>query len=243
MTGLARKLVGSIRKPVSPTRDPADPYPGPVARSSEPARQRIIEVAERLFAERGIEGPTLREIGVAAQQRNNSAVQYHFGDRMGLLAAVLTPHLDQLDRERERTLRELDAAGAASLDALVGVLVRPLAAKLAEPSGVRYLQIQAALLGTGPNQSLAPDTLRPWGRPAVRSLVQRIGLLVEPVDAAEGEARRLLVVTMVFNGLANFASAHAPADGPECELLVRTLCDSISAVLLRPSVVAPGLAP
>ena len=48
------------------------------------ARELIIVAAERLIAERGVDVP-LRDIAAAAGQRNNSAVQYHFGSRDGLI--------------------------------------------------------------------------------------------------------------------------------------------------------------
>src|SRR4051794_41890454 len=48
-------------------------------------KEQIVLAAEALFAERGIEGVSLRQIGAAAGNGNNSAVQYHFGtkDRLG----------------------------------------------------------------------------------------------------------------------------------------------------------------
>uniref|UniRef100_UPI0035C6F61D TetR family transcriptional regulator n=5 Tax=Nocardia seriolae TaxID=37332 RepID=UPI0035C6F61D len=48
------------------------------------ARERIILAAEQLIAERGPAVP-LRDIAAAAGQRNNSAIQYHFGSRDGLV--------------------------------------------------------------------------------------------------------------------------------------------------------------
>ena len=60
--------------------------------NAEPnGREALIEAARALFAERGIEGVSIRELGRAAEQRNNNAVQYHFGDRGALLLAVLGP--------------------------------------------------------------------------------------------------------------------------------------------------------
>ena len=44
-------------------------------------KEQIVLAAEGLFAERGIEGVSLRQIGTAAGNGNNSAVQYHFGTK------------------------------------------------------------------------------------------------------------------------------------------------------------------
>ena len=57
----------------------------PPSPKAQDGRERIIVAAERLIAERGIDVP-LRDIAVAADQRNNSAVQYHFGSRDGDVA-------------------------------------------------------------------------------------------------------------------------------------------------------------
>ena len=58
-------------------------------RMSAGARLAIVRAAEELFASEGIEGPSLREIARRAGQGNTNAAQYHFGDRDGLLLAVL----------------------------------------------------------------------------------------------------------------------------------------------------------
>ena len=66
-------------------------------------KEQIVLVAERLFAARGIEGVSLRQIGAAAGNGNNSAVQYHFGTKDRLVQAVFEYRLPRL-RERGAVL-------------------------------------------------------------------------------------------------------------------------------------------
>src|SRR5215470_8750592 len=60
-----------------------------VARRGEDTKQRLLDAAERLFAERGVDGVSLREVNAAAGERNNAALYYHFHDRDGLVRAIV----------------------------------------------------------------------------------------------------------------------------------------------------------
>src|SRR6185295_19012248 len=51
-------------------------------------RERLIASAARLFGARGFKGVTVREICHAARA-NVAAVNYHFGDKLGLYREVL----------------------------------------------------------------------------------------------------------------------------------------------------------
>ncbi len=105
-------------------------------------REELIRAAERLFASRGIDGVSLREITRAAGQRNTSALQYHFGDRPSLLQAVIDKHRADTEPRRHALLDQCEAESGGDLRALAAALVLPLAAKLADPDGGRaYLQI------------------------------------------------------------------------------------------------------
>ncbi|HEY9563426.1 MAG TPA: helix-turn-helix domain-containing protein, partial [Nocardioides sp.] len=59
------------------------------ANNGPDARTRILDAAGALIAERGLEGVSLREITREAGQKNTTAVQYHFGDREGMLRALI----------------------------------------------------------------------------------------------------------------------------------------------------------
>lgn len=108
-------------------------------------RERLLDEAERLFAGSGVQGVTTRQIVEAAQQRNTSAVSYHFGSRQGLLLELLARRGGPVDDERGRRRAALGAT--ADLDELVGCLVVPYAALLDDPGGRAYLQIVAQLRG------------------------------------------------------------------------------------------------
>lgn len=55
---------------------------------SGPTRERIIDTAGRIFAERGYRAATIREICDAAGE-NIAAINYHFGDKLGLYTEVV----------------------------------------------------------------------------------------------------------------------------------------------------------
>ncbi|MFI5779976.1 TetR family transcriptional regulator [Nocardia sp. NPDC051570] len=86
------------------------------------ARERLILAAERLIAERGAAVP-LRDIAAAAGQRNNSAIQYHFGSRDALIAAVVELRMATLEVRRLELLAQRHGDGVHDL---LAALVIPM---------------------------------------------------------------------------------------------------------------------
>ena len=88
-------------------------------------KERLMDAAEGLFAEYGIEAVSARQIALAAGQRNQSAIRYHFGSKDDLVAALLAQRITEIN---ERRAELLDAPGAASdMRALIGAIAMPLA--------------------------------------------------------------------------------------------------------------------
>ncbi|MBD2895194.1 hypothetical protein amrb99_41280 [Actinomadura sp. RB99] len=106
-------------------------------------RERLLDAAERLYAERGIDAVSLREIVQAAGARNATAVQYHFGDRAGIVRAILARHAPEIEARRHALLDAYEADGVPGGRALAAALVRPMAACLGDASGRAFLQIWA----------------------------------------------------------------------------------------------------
>ncbi|NDJ87878.1 MULTISPECIES: TetR/AcrR family transcriptional regulator [Mycolicibacter] len=96
--------------------------------SGESTRVMLMEVAERLFATRGIEAVTLREIQEAAGQSNTSVIRYHFGSRVGLIRALIAHRQRSLGTDRQQMLQTMREQGReADPRSVVWLLVRPLA--------------------------------------------------------------------------------------------------------------------
>lgn len=122
------------------------------------AAAKMIDAAERLVAEGGLSALTVQAVQDAAGQRNKSAVAYHFGDRDGLLDAVIQARMADAVERRTHLLLHLDPH--PSVRQLVEVLVVPLAESVfaREPSYWARFLVQAmndpgtgrSALGAGP---------------------------------------------------------------------------------------------
>ena len=75
----------------------------------EDARARLIDVAIKLFAEKGYEGTSVRDLATAGGV-NVAAVSYHFGSKDELYHEALRACLAPCGEMRERMQKHLDAA-------------------------------------------------------------------------------------------------------------------------------------
>ncbi len=96
----------------------------------------MIRAAERVFADRGVDNATVREILAAAEVSNSSALQYHFGSREQLVKLVFAAHAARVDEHRAPLVSALQARPTPpTVTQLVGAVVLPLAEQLRTDSG------------------------------------------------------------------------------------------------------------
>jgi len=98
--------------------------------SAADTQRRLLETAERLFAERGVHAVSNRQVAEAAGQGSNSAVGYHIGTKSDLIAAIVGMHAVPMDRLRDAMVRR--AAGSTELRDHAACLVLPLTSHLAD---------------------------------------------------------------------------------------------------------------
>ena len=83
-------------------------------------KEQILDAAEELFSEQGIDGVSLRAITQAAAV-NLASVHYHFGSKEALAKAVFVRRIGVINRERLELLDECERrAGTGVLLQLAG---------------------------------------------------------------------------------------------------------------------------
>jgi AcrR family transcriptional regulator len=109
-----------------------------MTRPSDVTRQRILSAAERLFAERGYDGTSIRAI-VAKARVNQAAINYHFGGKDGLYREVLRDAFRALTESQLAHAREAKAMSRE--EALEQFIGRQLWSLLSRDEFSRQLRI------------------------------------------------------------------------------------------------------
>jgi AcrR family transcriptional regulator len=124
--------------------------------SMESGAALLLKTAERLFAEHGLEAVSTRMIAREAGQKNPSALQYHFGNRDGLIEAILNYRLTPINQERLRRLDALQHRGdVVTVKRLTEVFVEPFAEELLKPvEDTSYVSLLAQLYAYQPGRDL-----------------------------------------------------------------------------------------
>lgn len=104
-------------------------------------RQTILLTAMRLYAEQGLHGVSLRTISAQSGTRNSAAAQYHFGNRLGVIEAIIEFIIEYLRPRFLEGIERLERLDSPTPRGVVSVIFAP------------YLAL-----------SLGPD----WGRWALR---------------------------------------------------------------------------
>lgn len=212
--------------------------PQPRTPQSTATRAKLVAIAERLFAERGIEGVSLADINKAAGQRNKNATHYHFGSKQGLLQAILDKHAPGIAARRHQLLDEMEARGSLALGDIVHAFAWPVAEKLFDADGGRdFIRFNAQLVATLTlaAQQLHESGLRlgPLGR-----ITALLRAATPQLPDALFHQRAMLASVLLFDGLADHSRMLEASDGAspllDTELFIRTLEDAMTALFSAP---------
>jgi AcrR family transcriptional regulator len=85
---------------------------------SDPTRDKLLDAAGRIFADQGYRAATIRQISVAAGA-NVAAVNYHFGDKLGLYTEVVRQSARLAEFQAAQTVIDQDAPAEEVLRAVI----------------------------------------------------------------------------------------------------------------------------
>ena len=201
------------------------------AARGEATRQSLMRSAERLFAEKGANNVTIREIVETAGQKNESALQYHFKNLEGLIAATHRYRDAQIVAVRSRCLDEIaNQPNQPHLRDLAVAMVHPtfeLAGKYADFR--RYIR--------GFSLSLATSDVPPLisVRRGSREIDERLGdLLRAALPQLDNESyRRRLDAAIRYVSVSVYGHAQQPNAfrGKTGELFYHHLIDTLVGLL------------
>jgi AcrR family transcriptional regulator len=124
------------------------------------ARTRIVEAAERLFADRGYHAVSLRTI-MAEAEVNVSAAHYYFRSKQNLFRAIFEERAAQINaRRKERLTQCLKDDADCSIESVLEAYLAPALEIAAEPGGELFVRISA-------QASIDPN-------PEVREIIERV---------------------------------------------------------------------
>ena len=114
----------------------------PPVNSSGSTKERILGAAEVLFAQRGFDGASLRQLTTAAGV-NLAAVNYHFGSKDKLVEEVFRRRLDALNERRLAALARIAGAPETTLDDVLEAFIRPALDLSHDDSGALFMRVLA----------------------------------------------------------------------------------------------------
>lgn len=99
--------------------------------SQAKTRRHILDVAERLFADQGLDAVSIRDITTKAKT-SLGAINYHFGTKQGLIAAIFDRRLTPLSEARLAALEAVERkAGSKNprIEDVLDAFIRPAFSK------------------------------------------------------------------------------------------------------------------
>lgn len=195
-------------------------------------RHALLEHGALLFARHGVAEVSARQLHEAVGARNESALQYHFGDKQGLVREILEHHLGAVETRRAALVAAIVADGReGDLRALVHALAAPLAEDLETALGRAHLRLVARV--NHPSLAYLP-AFRLAEAPAGTAVVR---WLAAALDALPDSIRRERLVALREQLIALFGLRAQLLDEPagqaisSTELFVANLLDLVVAGL------------
>ncbi|WP_372759372.1 TetR/AcrR family transcriptional regulator, partial [Litorivivens sp.] len=200
--------------------------------TSETTRLHIMDTAEALFLEHGIDAVSDRAILREAGQRNLSALKYHFDGRDGLLTALQERRGEQVEARRQEILATLNALGGTiSLRGACDVLLSTYFSLCREDESFRRFLAKFGQYSMIHGNSLLIV------EPITSSLEQIFQIIVDQLPAMDLSLLLMRLENanaMGILALTRRAQSDKAFHGKDADLFVENLLDQLVAMISAP---------
>ena len=205
--------------------------------SDTDTRSQIIAAAECLFAESGIDGVSLRQINLAAGQKNSSAAHYHFGSKQALISAIYEHRMKSVNARREKALEQiLKENRSTDIRSLIEAFVYPIVEETDNTEGgSHYIRFMAQ--ATGHPQLDLRDVWQKQHATGLNHVVRLLQQALPDIPPAIVGQRFGLAFEQLFHSLADREKLRHSSDHPievDSALFVSNLIDCIAGSMSAP---------
>lgn len=177
------------------------------------AKLKILNAAEKLFAQRGFDAVSVRDITQAAKA-NVAAVNYHFGSREGMVAIVISRYMTPIQEERLARLDALDKKrGGAPLEELLDAFARPVlsAVRKSDLSEKYYCMLVGRIFALLPDAY--PKSVEDDLKVCMQRFAKSLAKALPKVDKEELQMRLHFVAGALIHALAHQETLQRLSDG------------------------------
>lgn len=191
-------------------------------------RIALIEAAESLFAEAGVEGVSTRQIGAAIGSSNTNVVAYHFGSKEALIEAVCRYRLPDIDRRRGELLDAADPT--TDLAELIRIFALPLYEQVDASGRHSFARFLAGLERSG---MMMVRALLLGDFPQTERLIGRMAEML-PSDLGLGVHQRLRLATGLIVSALQVIDWETKPGSPEAQALFDNSVAMAAAAMAAP---------
>jgi AcrR family transcriptional regulator len=197
-------------------------------------REQLLDAAEKLFLQHGLDDVSARAIVREAGQKNQSALQYHFGGREGLITSIINRRMQQLESRRSVLIEhQLSEDNDPPLRTLCAVLVRAPFLLCRERKNFREFlgQLGQRFLASDRDSTFAVNDSNLPSLQAIRELIWPHLAQVPPELLLLRAENANYLVLLTISRRARLGGSFR---GRSAELFFNNLVDQMAAMLATP---------
>lgn len=193
----------------------------------------LLGAAERLFAEKGLGGVSVRDITRAAGARNESALHYHFGSMEALIREVFEHRYREIEKARLARLAEIDAAEKGDdLETLLRAAIAPLFEACKDAEGRLYARFCVQLV-SDPRFDLI-GLIQDAAMSSVLVLAQRLRMCLRDIPPSVLVIRLRRLFTFALLLTAEYAREIEAGTAPPLKSAIGEAVASLSGFMKAP---------